>query len=112
MAGRMEPQRLRSRRLIRRMLEIGILDLDSINEGCADLGLHPIPPAIIPTEPPKPRIQITSRNDGAGYVYLVKCGELHKIGSSRNAIHRLGSLQTGSPEPLELILTIQTKQYF
>lgn len=42
----------------------------------------------------------------AGFVYLVKCQTLYKIGSTKNPTKRLRGLQSSTPFPLELLHTI------
>jgi len=38
-----------------------------------------------------------------GYVYLIACGELHKIGIASDIAKRVAQMQTGNPLPLTLV---------
>lgn len=42
-----------------------------------------------------------------GFVYVAKCGKYHKIGYSKTPERRVESLQTGNPEPVVLVGTIE-----
>ena len=46
-----------------------------------------------------------------GYVYLLKCGEMYKIGYSLKPRKRLKQFRTGSPHPIEVVHTIRTAHY-
>ena len=40
-------------------------------------------------------------------LYLIKCGEFYKIGVSSNPKNRIDELQTGAPQKLKLLDTVQ-----
>lgn len=44
-----------------------------------------------------------------GYVYLMRCGKRYKIGRSRDPHQRRRSLQTASPEPVEIIAVYEAE---
>jgi hypothetical protein len=46
-----------------------------------------------------------------GYIYLLKCGELYKIGFSLKPRKRLKQFRTGSPHPIELVHTLRTPHF-
>ena len=46
---------------------------------------------------------------GSGYVYLMKHGDYHKIGKSKNPWRRRDDLQQNFPEEVELVTTIRTQ---
>lgn len=46
-----------------------------------------------------------------GYIYIVKAGELFKIGFSKTPRKRFRSFRTGSPVPLEIVFTMKTPYY-
>lgn len=43
------------------------------------------------------------------FVYIIKCGDKCKIGKARDPQQRLATLQTGSPERMEILGCIQCK---
>lgn len=58
--------------------------------------------------------QVTTGDAGAGFVYLIQCGEtdLYKIGASENGVEeRLASCQTGCPYKLHIIEKYVVKDY-
>ena len=65
---------------------------------------------------PMPFRQLTGEVGKPGYVYFLRMGDTLKIGFSRNVGVRLRSIQTGCPEPAEVIKIIpgtdQTERYF
>lgn len=86
------------------LIECGLLDLAAAHEASLEIGLPPLLAG--------QRLPTTKRTEGAAGVYVLRAPDgLYKIGSSRNAAARLVTLQTGSPVPLGLILTIPTKQH-
>ena len=44
-----------------------------------------------------------------GYIYLINCNDLYKIGIAADFETRLADLQTGNPYPLKMILNYQFK---
>lgn len=46
-----------------------------------------------------------------GYVYLLQCGDLYKIGFSLQPRKRLKQFRTGSPHPILLIHSLRTSCY-
>lgn len=46
-----------------------------------------------------------------GFIYVVKAGELYKIGFSKTPRKRFRTFRTGSPIPLEIVLTMRTPHY-
>lgn len=46
-----------------------------------------------------------------GFVYVVKCGDHYKIGSSTDPQQRLRALQTAQPEAVTLVHTIESARY-
>ena|SRR5687768_11455988 len=45
-------------------------------------------------------------SDYYGYVYLLKCGDLYKIGQSATPYRRVKQFRTASPHPIELVHTL------
>ncbi len=43
------------------------------------------------------------RSRDYGWIYLIKCGEFHKIGVTQNIEQRLEDFRTSNPHPIELL---------
>ena len=69
-----------------RLIDAGMLDLESVEEASSD--------------------QADRR-----FVYLLQSGSLYKIGYAKNINHRLSAINTGSPQPVTLVDAILTSQY-
>jgi hypothetical protein len=50
------------------------------------------------------------RSPGSGFVYVARCGKYCKIGYSMTPEQRITNLQTGNPEPVILLGTIEGTQ--
>lgn len=48
---------------------------------------------------------------GTGFVYLIRCRELTKIGQSANPSHRIATIDSGVPFELEVIGVIESDDY-
>lgn len=46
---------------------------------------------------------VLQRANVSGWIYLVKCGEFHKIGVTQNIKQRLEDFRTSNPHPIELL---------
>lgn len=58
------------------------------------------------------KVEQVEREALRGYVYIIKCNEFYKIGSSRDGVDgRLKAMQTGNPYKLRLILKIKIDNY-
>ena len=55
--------------------------------------------------------KMTLRNKQKGYVYFVSNGQYCKIGRAVNIEHRIESLRSGSPQPLQLITYLESTDY-
>lgn len=47
-----------------------------------------------------------------GSVYVIRCGDLFKIGATRNVYSRFNSLQTSNPQECEMILELKSNNMF
>lgn len=120
----MDNKRRRQRRLIRKLFELGIFDVDDIDQGLALLGIERVErrmPSldgvdigfhVAPRLPVARLIAPRRRGNGEGCVYVLKAADgLHKIGSSTRLHKRIESLNTAHAKPLQLILVIPTIQH-
>lgn len=57
---------------------------------------------------PSSRETVVATRNQSGCVYLLKSNGLYKIGITQNLEARIASLQTGSPDTIEVIHTIKT----
>lgn len=105
----------RSRRtLILRLLDVGILALDDLDDGAHEMGLPGLYPPLLSMPPPPAVVARDRKPSTGGSVYLIRSeGGLYKIGATtaKNVQRRIGSLQTGSAQKLELVHNIPTGHY-
>lgn len=55
----------------------------------------------------KARMSARFDSTSAGYVYIVKCADLYKIGATRNAVQRIARFETSYPHDLRVIRIAQ-----
>lgn len=48
-------------------------------------------------------LELTEEMDDWGYVYVIRCGDLYKIGKTTDIAKRIKQLQTSAPQALELV---------
>lgn len=49
----------------------------------------------------------TVPEDFWSYVYIMRCGDYHKIGITENLDNRINQIQTGNPYPIELVFAVK-----
>ena len=49
------------------------------------------------------RMSVAPNSPSAGYVYLVRCADLYKIGATKNAVQRIARFETAYPHDLKTI---------